>query len=97
MVRVDPDIQALIPGFLENKRRDVTKILGALEQGDFPAIRIIGHSLKGDGGGYGFDAISELGSAIEEAAIAKNGDHIRRRAAEMSSYLDRVEVVFEEE
>ncbi len=95
VVKIDPDIQAIVPGFLKNKQNDVNKIHAALEKGDFGTIRILGHSMKGDGGGYGFDRISELGAIIEEAAKGKQADTIRTTVSELSDFLTRVEVVYE--
>ena len=51
--------------------------------------------MKGSGGGYGFDVISEIGKTIEQAAKDKNDDVIKNSVQELDSYLDRVEVVYE--
>ncbi len=95
-VRIDPDLADLIPGFLENRRKDITAIQKALEQGDHETIRILGHSMKGSGGGYGFDEITELGRALEQAAKSGDGEEIGRKTAELSTYLDRLHIVYEE-
>lgn len=92
-VKVDPDLADLIPGFLENRRKDVTAMQEALGRGDFEAVRILGHSMKGAGGGYGFDAITEIGAALEQAAKGRNPDGIRKGLSDLASYLARVEVV----
>ena len=60
-VRIDPDIKELVPGFLDNRRRDVARLQELVTAGAFAEIRLLGHSMKGAGGGYGFDRISELG------------------------------------
>lgn len=94
-VHVDPDIADLIPGFLENRRADIRMIDQALTRGDLELIRGIGHSMKGAGGSYGFDAITDIGKAIEEGAKRGDVEAINRAVRELSSYLDRVEVVFD--
>ena len=94
LVRADPDLADLIPGFLENRRKDVTAMLAALETGDFETVRILGHSMKGAGGGYGFDAITEIGSALEQAAKRADAEASRKWAGELSRYLDQVEVIY---
>ena len=38
-VRADPDLADPIPGFPENRRKDVTAMLAALETGDFETDR----------------------------------------------------------
>src|SRR5438132_5653185 len=68
IIRVDPDIAELIPGFLENRRKDIAAMLDAVQRGDFETVRALGHSMKGAGGGYGFDAIAEVGGALEHAS-----------------------------
>ena len=65
----------------------------ALEGGDFETVRVLGHSMKGAGGGYGFDAITDIGAALEQTAKDKNPGAIRTSLDELSSFLDRVEVV----
>jgi hypothetical protein len=52
--------------------------------------------LMGDGGSYGFDTISEIGAALEQAATNKDSEKVRRSARELSDYVERVEVVYYE-
>ena len=57
-------------------------------------IQIIGHRMKGDGGGYGFDAISVMGAALEQAAAREDRDAIRRHTAELINFLACVKVIY---
>ena len=93
LVKVDPDLEDLIPGFLDNRRKDIAAIQEAVGRGDFETVRVLGHSMKGAGGGYGFDAITDLGAALEQAAKSKNTDAIRLSVGDLADYLGRVEVV----
>ena len=95
VVQVDADLEDLIPGYLQNRRQDVDSILQAVEKQDFEAIRVLGHTMKGTGGGYGFDAITEMGRALEEAARDRNIPAIRQGAAALLAYLQTVEAVFQ--
>ena len=95
IVRVDSDIEELIPGFLENRWADVGTINAGLEQGDFDIIRILGHDMKASGGGYGFDPITDIGVGLEQAAKDRKQEEIRRLVGDLISYLERVEVVYE--
>jgi len=95
VVRVDAEIEDLIPGFLENRRKDVKTILEALDQGDYETIGLLGHRMKGAGGGYGFDAITDIGRSIEQGAKEKNPEEVRRWVKGLSEYLDRLEIVYE--
>jgi HPt (histidine-containing phosphotransfer) domain-containing protein len=94
IVHIDPEIADLIPGFLENRGKDTESIGEALAQGDFETIRILGHSMKGAGGSYGFDAITDIGKSLEQDALAKNSEDIKKSVQELCDYLDRVEVVY---
>jgi histidine phosphotransfer protein HptB len=94
IVQVDPDIADLIPGFLENRHKDIKTMGEALTEGDFETIRILGHSMKGAGGSYGFDAITDIGKSLEQAAIAKDAGGIKKSVQELSAYLDCIEVVY---
>jgi CheY-like chemotaxis protein/HPt (histidine-containing phosphotransfer) domain-containing protein len=91
-VRVDASVADLVPGFLENRRRDVGTITEAVARGDFENVRILGHNMKGSGSGYGFDRITEIGASLEEAARREGAGEIRAQCAELVHYLDHVDV-----
>jgi len=93
-VHIDQDLEEIVPGFLENRRRDVQTVETAMQQNNLAQIHIIGHRMKGDGGGYGFDAISIMGAALEQAAAREDRDAIRRHTAELVDFLARVTVVY---
>ena len=93
-VHIDPGLEEIVPGFLENRRRDVQTLEAALHQNDLKTIHVIGHRMKGDGGGYGFDAISMLGAALEQAAARADRVAIQRHTAELLDFLARVTVVY---
>ncbi|MBZ0157289.1 MAG: Hpt domain-containing protein [Alphaproteobacteria bacterium] len=95
IVRVDPEIGDLVPGFLENRNRDVELLRNALAQGDYETVQITGHSMKGSGRAYGFDAITDIGRNIEEAAKNKDSEEVERWIGALKEYLGRVEVVYE--
>jgi HPt (histidine-containing phosphotransfer) domain-containing protein len=94
IVHVDPEIADLIPGFLENRRKDAQTMGAALTEGDFETIRILGHSMKGAGGSYGFDAITGIGKSLEQAAEDRDAERIEQSLQELSVYLDRLAVVY---
>ena len=95
IVKIDPDLEDLIPGFLENRGKDRDSLKAALDNSDFSAMQSIGHSLKGVGGGYGFTGMSEIGAAIETAAKGEQLDELKVQIQKYSDYLDAVVVEFE--
>jgi len=92
---VDHDLEELVPDFFANRHNDIQKIVAALDRNDFDAIRSIGHTLKGVGGGYGFDDITEFGREIEGAAKAQNGDDILYWINELYTYLTTVQIYYQ--
>jgi HPt (histidine-containing phosphotransfer) domain-containing protein len=93
-VYIDEGLEEIVPGFLENRRRDVQTLEASLQENNLAQIQLIGHRMRGDGGGYGFDAISLIGAALEQAAAREDRDAIRRHTAELIDFLDRVTVVY---
>ena len=95
LIQVDPDLSDLLPGFLANKRGDADKIKAAAAAADYAALRGIGHKIKGEGGSFGFDGISEIGAEIERAATDQDLAAVQRCAEDLTTYLESVELVFE--
>jgi len=94
-VYADPDLRDIIPLFLAHKREEIEQIRQALLIQDFKAVFFIAHQIKGSGGGYGFDAITEIGKEIEEAAAGRNEPMILKCMDKLADYLERIEVVYE--
>jgi HPt (histidine-containing phosphotransfer) domain-containing protein len=94
IVEVDEDLEDLIPGFLENRSSDVANLKKAADEGDFESLRSIGHSLKGVGGGYGFEKMSQIGAEIEIAAKGQQLDDIKTGVSELENYLQNIDVKF---
>jgi PAS domain S-box-containing protein len=93
LVRANPQFADLIPAFLQNRGRDVIAMLDALDRSDFETVASLGHGMKGAGGSWGFQAITDIGAALEQAAGSADNDASRKWVGELSRYLDRVEVV----
>lgn len=97
IVRVDADLEDLIPGFLQNRQNDLQQMQAALAAGDFADLHRLGHIMKGVGTGYGFTPISELGEAIERAAARHDAAAITLSATQLEDYLNRITIVYEEQ
>lgn len=93
-VRVDPDLKDLAAGYLQNRRRDVETLRASLKVVDYSTLRDIGHGMKGSGGSYGFDRITELGGGLEQAAKDRNPELLSSLTQELSDYLDGIVLVF---
>lgn len=94
-VKVDKDLEDLIPGFMQRRRGDVASLKASLSAGELDKIRITGHSMKGTGGGYGFDDLSRIGAGLEKAALAEDAEKISALVDRLEQYLDNVVIEFE--
>jgi len=92
---VDPSLAELVPGFLVSRRKDVEAITEALAGADYEGVRILGHNMRGTGTAYGLDRISELGASLERAAVSREPEQIRQRAAELARYLRVLDVRYD--
>lgn len=93
-VQVDKMLEDLIPGFLANRRHDIVAIRQAVSEGNLEVIKDLAHTMKGTGGGYGFEDITETGKNIENAAKQKNFDTILQLIGELENYINTVDIVF---
>jgi HPt (histidine-containing phosphotransfer) domain-containing protein len=92
-VRADPEIADLIQAFMHAMKRRTDTLAQALHARDFQAIRTLGHQMNGEGGTFGFDAISTFGAELEQAAFREDDQTVRKTVEELISYLKRVQVV----
>jgi HPt (histidine-containing phosphotransfer) domain-containing protein len=95
LVRIDREVEAAIPEFLEGRRQDLRALREALDRSDYETIRLVGHRMRGSGSGYGFDKITQIGESLEQAGRNRAPGEIPRWLAELSDYLGRVETVSE--
>ena len=82
-----------IPAYLQNCRQNVIAMLDALDRVDFETVTFLGHQMRGSGGAFGFQAITDIGAALQQAAESADTDASRKWVGELSSYLDRVETI----
>lgn len=93
-IEVMKDLEVLIPRYLDRRLKEIEAFRAHLSAGDFEALRIGGHTLKGSGGGYGFAQLTKIGATIETAAKGKDTAVIEAALAEYADYMQRVEVSY---
>jgi hypothetical protein len=93
-VEIDRELVSVVPDYLNNRRSDCLLIESLLDEGRLAEIRTLGHRMKGSGGSYGFDVISEIGEALECAALAQDADAIRSAIDRLRRYLSCVVVSY---
>jgi PAS domain S-box-containing protein len=93
LVRVKPKFASLTPAYLQGCRQNAIAMADALDRVDFETVTFLGHQMRGSGGAFGFQAITDIGAALQQAAESADTDASRKWVGELSSYLDRVEII----
>lgn len=86
----DPDFAELVEFFVDSMPERQAAMREAFGAGDFDSLRVTAHQLKGAGGGYGFDGVSERSAALEQACSDAGPQQIMAAMQDLLSYLDRV-------
>lgn len=94
-VKVDKDLEDLIPTFMSNRRKELDTLRVALAAADFEQLRQLGHRMRGVGNSYGFDDVSDIGKLIEEGARSGDKAALEKHIAQYGDYLSRVEIAYE--
>lgn len=94
-ITVSRELEPLMPRFLANRKLEIARMQASLAAGDFDAVYQAGHSLKGVGGSFGFQALTDLGGRIEANANARDMAAVSASIAEYADYMNRLAVCFE--
>ena len=86
--KVDSVVQRLLPNYIKSRRLEVFQLQRLLAENSFDKIRLIGHNLRGSGGLYGLDPISEFGQQLEENAINCNQVAIEKAIQALHYFLN---------
>ncbi|MCX5722390.1 MAG: Hpt domain-containing protein [Nitrospirae bacterium] len=95
IVHVDASFEPLIPKFMANRKKETVVMREAVAAQDFETVRKVSHGMKGAGGSYGFDRISEMAATIEQAAKMGTTATIETKLAQLDTYLEQIQVVFD--
>ena len=88
----NPKFVQHVPAFLNNCRQNVIAAREALDRGDFQTVEFLGHGMRGAGGMFGFQAITDIGAALQEAAQHTDVAGTDKWIGELYGYLDRVTI-----
>jgi PAS domain S-box-containing protein len=94
-LRLDQDFAEFIPIFLEDVKGDIDLMQEALAKKDYESISGTSHRIKGAGGGYGLDVVSEFARSVETAAKEKNEAEIGKQLEKLAEYLQHIEITYE--
>ena len=96
VAHVDASFEPLIPKFMTNRKKEIATMAEAVIHNDFDTIRKVAHGMKGVSGSYGFPAMTAAAALLEQAAKSADGDSINRQLTALASYLDQVQIDYEE-
>lgn len=96
LVRVEQGMEDVVPAYLEKRRKDVETYRKALAGEDFDTLRMLGHKMKGTGAGYGFPVLTEIGGAIEQAALRKDAGGVAASVDRLAWYAQTVKLEYAE-
>ena len=71
--------------YIKHTSKELDKI--KLDSDSLEAIRTFGHNIKGSGGMYGFDEVTNIGLQIENAAKESDLDSIKLSLSELGEFL----------
>jgi len=89
----DPDMVEIVQEFVAELPERAAEIEQTVGAADLDRLRTLSHQLKGAGGGYGFDRITEVAAELEDAVKAEADlEVIKERAVHLCEVLRAVVV-----
>ena len=91
VIRSNPKYASRIPAYLLRCRENLVTMSEAVNQNNFEQISSLGHQMRGSGGMFGFQRITDIGVAIEAAAERFDVIALRRELGELTTCLNCIE------
>ena len=95
-VIIDSELQPIMGRYMEIRRRELDQLEAAIADRDAETVRLLGHRLKGTGGSFGSDQLTEWGAVIEIAGRDKDLDQAAKVAEKVRYFIENVDIVFGE-
>ncbi|MEO0422368.1 MAG: Hpt domain-containing protein [Pseudomonadota bacterium] len=86
----DQDLAELTRGFLRRKQEEFVP-LSRGPRLDLEGLANAAHRLRGSGGAYGFDVLSDIAERLEQAAAREQHDAARQALTELLALLDSLQ------
>jgi two-component system, sensor histidine kinase and response regulator len=94
LVRVDPDLEELIPSFLKKMESGITSLRELLKNKDLDSARTAAHKLKGSFSVYGFNTLSGICAEIENSAKTEDKDRAIEYLEPLTDYFTNVRIEY---
>jgi len=73
--------------YINHTSKELAKIQGDIDAVEIDSLRTFGHNIKGSGGMYGFEEVTNLGTKIEASAKVNDRNKIKLLLEELSVFL----------
>ena len=73
--------------YINHTSKELVSIMDNLETNSFDSLRTFGHNIKGSGGMYGFNEVTEIGAVIEAAAKDEDMALIKSNLKKLDLFL----------
>ena len=73
--------------YINHTSKELESIMEDLETKSFDSLRTFGHNIKGSGGMYGFNEVTEIGAVIEAAAKDEDMVLIKSNLKDLDLFL----------
>ena len=73
--------------YIKHTSKELEAIMEVVEMKSFDSLRTFGHNIKGSGGMYGFNEVTEIGTVIEAAAKEEDMDVIKLNLSSLDLFL----------
>ena len=73
--------------YINHTSKELVSIMDNLETNSFDSLRTFGHNIKGSGGMYGFNEVTEIGAVIEAAAKDEDMVLIKSNLKDLDLFL----------
>ena len=93
-VEIDVDLQDLIPGFVENRKKDIQSLKSLVQQNDLPGISALAHKIKGAAAGYGFNELSDLAAKMEKASKNNESSPLPELVSKMQTHFLNIDIQY---
>lgn len=94
-VHIDASFEPLMPRFMANRKKEIMTMREALTGNDFETVGSVAHGMKGVGGSYGFDRITELAATIEQAAKSTDATTITQQLHVLERYVNDIQITYD--
>lgn len=87
----DADFAELLELFVEALPERTYALQAAVDEGDLQQVRCLTHQLKGAGGGYGFEGLTQVAGELEKACEQlRSVDLVAPYVDKLTKYIARI-------